>query len=316
LDADVALRPIPCTGALRKVDGRYCTLLKTDWCQPFITLAEMKAIIDPQNWPHLCDFFVRMTPQAKLIPDTTRGWSRVLETVSGDKTQWELRTALKYWKGVFTSSDDISINYDLDDPRVGDDSLVEVDSGYIWITPAVPDDHSKGVRIRTCKAVRICGLSATATAALGCIMGWGDAASQMLVVKAKRPPSGVISFGNPSVDTGPPGVGAGAGAAAARPSSAAVLAAAEKVELPVGWRGALITNVQNEVNATINVAAPLATDLLTRWSDDGLSAEDIKAFGERSGRDLTARAVKMFNAAAGSIRPSPGKTDANEGNCP
>jgi hypothetical protein len=297
LTADVALRPLPCTGALRRgADGRFHTMLTTDWPQPLISLDEMKAIIDPQNWPGLCGFFVGMTPRPAPNPDTSRGWSRVLEAVSGDKTQWEMRTALRYWKGVIAPTGDIFINYDLDNPREGDDNLVEVDSGYIWITPLNPGDPNNGVRIRTSKAVRIRGLSATATAALGCIMGWGDAASQMLVEHVKQPPAGAVNFGNASVERPLP-VGA------ATPSTANILAAADAVELPDRWRGAFINNMQREVNATIDTLAPLASLLWTQWSD-GMSAEDVKSFGQASGGALTNRAVAMFNAASAAIRPT------------
>jgi hypothetical protein len=313
LDVAVALNPLPCTGALRRVDGRFCTVLTTDWPQPFITLDGMKAIIDPQNWPELCGFFVRMTPRPALNPDTSRGWSRVLETVSADETQWELRTALRYWKGVIAPNGDIYINYDLDNPRDGDDGLVEVDSGYIWISPLVPGDPSKGVRIRTSKAVRIRGLSATATAALGCIMGWSDAASQMLVRPGEPPPVGAVSFGTPSTEIPLPAAATDATgtstAGTARASNANVLADAEKVELPDKWRGAFIGNMQKEAKATIETLAPLAVDLLTRWSD-GMSRDDVKEFGERSGRALTDRAVAMLDAAAGAVRP-PSTTKAD-----
>ena len=318
MNPDIGRRPIPCTGALRRVDGQFCTVLTTDWEQPDLSLAQMKKIIDPHNWPKLCDFFVRMTTRRKLTPDTSRGWSRVLETVSGDATQWQMRTALRYWKGLTTPDDGIYINYDLDHPRTGDDNVVEVDSGYICITPIAQGNPAAGVRIRTSKAVRIRGLSATATAAVGCFFGWGDAASQMLVDQTKNPPHGCRDFGKPSVATDAvilTGKTSGKGAGSpAEQATKEILAAAAAVGLPDKWRGAMIANTAKEANATIDVLAPLATDWLTRWSE-GVSEDDIKEFGERAGRTLTDRAVAMFGAAAVAVRP-PSGTNADGGDNP
>ena len=98
-------RPVVCTGALRKIDGKFCTVLTTSWASPF-TLAQIKKIIDPLNWPDLCDFFVTMDPQTVRTPDASLGWSRVLESVSGDPKQWQMRTALRYWKGVVRDKDE------------------------------------------------------------------------------------------------------------------------------------------------------------------------------------------------------------------
>ena len=64
--------------------------------------------------------------------------------------------------------------------------MVEVDNGYIWVTPLNGTDPSqKGVRIRTSKQERVQGLSPTATAALGCLLGWGTAANDLLSGTAK-----------------------------------------------------------------------------------------------------------------------------------
>lgn len=315
IDPEIGGLPVPCTGALRRVGGQFCSVLTTDWDQPNLTLAQMRRIIDPNNWPHLCDFFVSMTPQTPLTPDPSRGWSRVLETVSGDETQWQMRTALKYWKGVNTPDEGIYINYDLDHPRIGDDPLVEVDAGYIWITPIVPGNPDSGVRIRTSKAVRIRGLSPTATAALGCFCGWGDAASQMLVAKAKNPEHDCTDF-EPSVDSGvvlrQSSSSKPASGSSGMPSTADLLKDAEDVELLDGWRGALIDNVAAQVGAFIEKAAPLADDLLTRWSD-GISVEDVREFGQRAGSDMTDYAVSLYSAAADALRPPAETPEASEG---
>ena len=310
---DVMSRPVVCTGALRKVDGKFCTLLTTSWDAPF-TLKEIKEIIDPLNWPKLCDFFVSMEPQTVLNPDLSRGWSRVLESVSGDEKQWQMRTALRYWNGVSTGGEGIYVNYDLDNPRVGDCKLVEVDAGYIWATPLTPGDEDSLVRLRTCKQVRIRGVSPTATAALGCGFGWGDAMSQMF---KKNPPAGNTKF-TPSVpkqvvitNTGQstqknPGD---------QPTDQGIAEAAEEVELIDGWRGAIIEAMRLQFTNGIEKAKSLGTDFAVRWSDgDGLSLEDVQEFGKRYGEEMTAYATGIFKEAAAALQPQPEDADATKGN--
>lgn len=314
LDPDAMGRPF-CSGALRKIGGKFCTVLTTAWDTPF-TLDLVKEIIDPHNWPKLCNFFVSMGDQAVLNPDQSRGWTRVLESVSGDKTQWEMRTALRYWKGLSRDKDaaeGIYINYDLDDPpRVDDCKLLEVDAGYIWATPINPADPNSLVRLRTCKQVRIRGVSTTATAALGCGFGWGDAMSQMF--RVEDPPVGNVAFGAPSVEQ-PIVIGPGnaAGVGMQRPA-AADAEAAEDVELLPGWRGAIINAMRDQLSEGIERANRLGTDFAVRWSDgDGFSLEDVNKFGTECGREMTEYATGMFEAAAAAIQPPSDDTNAKGG---
>lgn len=315
---DPLIGQVAATGVLRRVDGRWCSVLTTNVERPDITLDQLKKILDPQNWPKLCSFFVSMTPQQKREVDISRGWERVLETVSGDPTQWQLRTALRYWKGHSSTGDSIFVNYDLDLPRANDDNLVEVDSGYIWITPLKPGQGNSGVRIRTSKAVRIRGLSATATAALAGFFGWGDASNDMLIRNINKPIKGLIDFGPPVPDPGAVSQNAitDAQAAAALVAAAGggqLLDAAENLEMLVGWRGALIQNLSKEADSFLEtVARPLATDFVAKWSD-GLTADDIRAFGATGGSTLTSYAVSAFGAAARALRsPSDDDTTAEK----
>ena len=307
---DIMSRPVVCTGSLRKIDGKYATLLTTSWDTPF-TLADIKKIIDPLNWPKLCDFFVSMVPQEPLTPDTSGGWSRVLESVSGDKKQWQMQTALRYWKGVSTPGDGIYVNYDLDDPRKGDCKLVEVDAGYIWATPLTAGDENSLVRLRTCKQVRIRGVSPTATAALGCGFGWGDAMSQMF---KKAPPPGNTVF---AVSEEPKGgvINVGTPKKPDPESDEAIAAAAEEVELIKGWRGAIIKAMSTQLSEGIDKAKEFGTDFAIRWSDgDGLSLEDVQEFGKRAGDELTAYGTGIFKEAAAALQPQPNDAGATEGN--
>ncbi|WP_163700825.1 hypothetical protein [Mycolicibacterium agri] len=306
---DVMRRPL-CSGALRKIDGKFCTVLTTSWESPF-TLKQMKEIIDPLNWPDLCEFFVSMELQPPLNPDPSGGWSRVLESVSGDETQWQMRTALRYWKGVSTDGEGIYINYDLDNPRIGDCKLVEVDAGYIWATPTTPGDEDSLVKIRTCKQVRIRGVSATATAAMGCGFGWGDAMSRMF---SATPTSGTTNF-TPSV---PKPAGqykdpTGGTDPGDQPSDDAVSEAAEEVELIDGWRGAIIEAMRVQLTDGIERGKRLGTKFAVQWSDgEGISRDEVAELGAELGREMTQYATNVFDAAATALQPPP--EDATKGN--
>jgi hypothetical protein len=305
--SDMLKRPVVCTGALRRVDGKFCTLLTTDWESPF-TLSEVKARVDPHNWPDLCDFFEKMTDQAPITPDQSRGWARVLESVTGDPAQWEMRTALKFWNGLSKPGEGIYVNYDLDNPRVGDCKLVEIDAGYIWATPINPADPDSKVRIRTCKQVRIRGVSTTATAALACGFGWGDAMSQMFAENLGKHPTDFVA----SKESAPADTGKGNASSVQKPpdgqqSAEDVAAAAEEVELLEGWRGAIIEAMRGQMSTGIDTATKLGTDFAVRWSDgDGFGLEDVTQFGKQCGDEATKYAADAFKAAAAALQP---KTD-------
>jgi hypothetical protein len=313
---DVLSRPVVCTGSLRKVDGKFCTLLTTDWDAPF-TLSAIKELIDPHNWPELCDFFASMDDQPAITPDMSRGWTRLLESVSGDKTQWEMRTALRFWNGLSKPGDGIYVNYDLDNPRVGDSKVVEVDAGYIWATPHTPGDPNSTVRIRTCKQVRIRGVSSTATAALACGFGWGDAMSQMF---DHDPPADNTKFVASKESAAAGNTATGDGSPVKRPtdgeqSDTDIEAAAEEVELVVGWRGAIIEAMRLQLTKGIGKAEKLGTDFAVRWSDgDGFGLEDVTEFGKSCGEEATQYAADTFKAAAAALQPQTDGADATGGN--
>lgn len=294
----VSAQPGSCNGRLRNVGGRFCSVVTTDWPRDDITLDEMAATIEPFNWPLLYDFFVGML---KTRPRTNNGWTRVLEVVSPDRTKWQLRTTLKYWKAT-TADTGICINYDLDDVRDPRDSgLVEVDSGYIWITTAGP-----GVRIRTSKALRIRGLSPSATAALACHSGWSDAGAQLLTEDAKTPPRGCVAFDPCSPVPEPADEGADGDppvdAVAGDPVGPAE-AAAEQLDLPTGWREDLIGTISGQVTAYVDTLSGLAAETADKWGD-GIDVDDVKSLGGRWSEQLTAYAVNAFEAAMDTMRPT------------
>jgi hypothetical protein len=311
IDGDVADAKPLCTGGLRKIDGHYCSVLTTDYTRPNLTVDDIKRVIEPHNWPTLCpSFFREISDQS---PALNRGWNRVLEVVSADPTVWELRTALRYWKGETTPQGGYYINYDLDTDRAGDCMMVQVDAGYLMITPADLPDGTTGVRIQTRKQVRIRGMSSTASAVLACFMGWGDVSSRMLTDHAKPPFPGAVDFGNASRD---PGAGAVAATtplpADPDPTDEEIGDAADQTQLPRGWRGAIISGFQQELTEFIDVATVGASNLYSKWSD-GMTSTDVEEFGKQFGGDMTHYAAGLLNAAANATtEPDPTETKGDD----
>jgi hypothetical protein len=177
----------PCFGALKKVDGQYCAYITTDISDDTLKVKDIAKIVEPINWNLCCKFFCKMIKPTSASDQYTpkgssqgEGWNRLTERISGECDEYHLDTPLVFWKEQLPDGS-IFINYDLDPKRKKDECLVEVDSGYIWVSPLAPT----GVRIRTSKLERVSGLSPTATAALACLMGWGDTGKEMLAGTAR-----------------------------------------------------------------------------------------------------------------------------------
>ena len=181
VSTEFAERSLSCFGALKKVDGQYCAYITTDTTDDELTVADIAKIIEPINWHECCAFFCKMTAQNDGF--NGNGATRVSERISAECKEYFLDTALVFWKAKLPDGS-IYINYDIDSDRDNDSNLVEVDSGYLWISP-IPG-QVKGVRIRTSKLERISGLSPTATAALACLLGWGSQSHEMLAGTARK----------------------------------------------------------------------------------------------------------------------------------
>ena len=288
----VANYPAPCVGTLRKVGGEFCTVVTTEVFSEKVQLDDLKPIVDPQNWHQdLPSFFCAMEPR----DDDPAGWNQILECVSTECNEYRLKTALKYWND--TRGDyGIYINYDLADDRSGDTGLVEVDSGYIWITKAL---HG-GVRIKTSKALKICGLSPTATAALACFSGWAQVGIDMLVNAALRPHQGAIDF-DPSTLPNARASQLQNKPADAEPADPPV-AGARLPDLPPGFRRDLVEDTAEQLNHYIDATARLTQNFARRWQN-GLTREDLQQFGESVGKEMTDLAVGTFDSVMGSFRP-------------
>lgn len=300
LGEDVAKKCLTCFGMLEEVDGQYCSTIYTDHCEPGLTIADVRRVLDPRNWPECCDFFHEVTLQD---PDVTmNGWSRVLETISPEPDDYLLQTALLFYYGEFDDGG-IYLNYDIDPSKQRDAGLVEVDSGYIWVTKLSPGDD-RGVRIRTSKQERVNGLSPTATSALACHLGWGQISRDMLAGKALEIVDDIRTRGSiaeieadakyfpfevsppqqlPETDRLPPG-----------PTPA-------KASLPPNF-GDTVRDAAALADKVIDRAATTWGRAATLWLD-GLTRKDVTAIVSDVGADAVAIAEAIYDTAADNVRP-------------
>jgi hypothetical protein len=193
LGAPFAASSLPCFGSLQEKDGKYCSTVVTNSFDPDLSVADIERVVEPVNWSICSKFFCAMNYGAPAR--NTAGWSRLSETIGAECQEYGLTTDLVFYKVRRADDNSIFINYDIDPgrnpnhPDSRDRGYVEVDSGYIWVSPENADHNNPaapGVRIRTSKQEHVNGLSPCATAALACLMGWADAGREMLAGTARR----------------------------------------------------------------------------------------------------------------------------------
>jgi hypothetical protein len=290
-----AQQSLPCFGKLEIVDGQYVSTLYTEAIDPKLTVADIREIIDPRNWCICCNFFCDV--QEQTPPYTTRGWSRILERISPEPEKWCLSTALIFFYGE-DDAGGIFLNYDLDPHRENDSRLVEVDKGYIWVTPEPDDSGTEGAKIRTSKQERVQGLSPTATSALGCLLGWGEAAYKLLtgtaeVVINKKVPPGVVV--HPFEITPPKGYKSQVDHGSQQPPAPA------PAKLPPNF-GTAVGNARDLLDDLINRTRDVGADAASRWLD-GVTRVDVEKITDDIGTNLREFALKVYETAEDSVKP-------------
>ena len=295
-----AERAKPCFGTLEDSGGEYCSTLYTDSEDDDLDVADIKKIIHPLNW-HVCcpTFFQEMAEQ---LPNrfTADRWYRIIESISAEPNDYVLKTALIF--SLEERDGGLIINYRLDPNREGEGrsaGIVEIDNGYIWVTPTKKGPGGNGVRIRTSKEERVNGLSPTATAALGCLLGWGDAGKEMLAGTARKAmkvppelPAGTVLKSWPSttafqqqfVDQSPP---------TTPPDVPSTL----PINFPdtVDDAGKLAKSLVNRVTGNLGDAA-------SRWLD-GLIKDDVQDVSKQVGKDLKEWSTEVYETAERNVKP-------------
>lgn len=290
----------PCFGTLEDSGGEYCSTLYTRCEDDELTVDDIKKIVHPLNW-HICcpSFFQAMTAQ---LPGkyTQEGWSRIVEEISAEPDEYCLNTALIFW--MQDRDGGIVINYDLDPDRQHDSGYVEIDNGYIWVTPTSTVPGSKGVRIETSKQERVNGLSPTATAALGCLLGWSDNGKEMLagtarkLMKGELPAGTVLTPWKTSVD--PPA--AGEPIDTGKPTSIPTL----QSKLPLNF-GDTVDDSRKLLNSLIRRVTRDLGEAGQRWMD-GVVRSDVEAVTAQMGTDLKEWSLEVYDTAERNVKPPKG----------
>jgi hypothetical protein len=286
-----ANQSLPCFGTLELFGDQYCSTLYTDTTDDDLKVGDIEKILDPRNWKLYAKFFCDVVAQNPA--DTACGWARILETIGPECAEWNMKTALLFCYGS-DGNGGIFLNYDLDPDRQDDSGMVEVDNGYIWVTPLNNNDPSqKGVRIRTSKQERVQGLSPTATAALGCLLGWGTYANDMLSGTAEE----VLKSG---------------GAIVTFPFVETVLTGEEKLS-GVGQRvkgpaklppdfGHAMGDVRTLLDHHIERSQKLGAMAGERWLA-GMTLDDVKEITKEFGKHLEKFAAEAYKTAESNVKP-------------
>jgi hypothetical protein len=194
LDAIVASIP-PCGACLTTQGNIECVVVDTHFEDKSLTIGQVEAILDPRNWDKTAVlFFCKMKDLKTRKKDPYKGWGRVLETASG----WcgvlpELKTQLKFYKAEYPNGG--VVQYDLDDslPNQGDGKAT-VDKGWLKVVKGTKANRNAGVTVTTRKVVHINGLWPVAQKMFVCVMGYGDAARDMLLGHATNPPPNLVAW--------------------------------------------------------------------------------------------------------------------------
>ena len=292
---------LPCFGTLEEFGGQYCSTLYTNTTDDDLKVNDIEKILDPRNWKLYAKFFCDVVAQSP--PYTAPGWARILETIGPECAEWRMKTALLFFYGR-DANGGIYLNYDLDPLRDNDSGMVEVDNGYIWITPLNGTDPSqKGVRIRTSKQERVQGLSPTATAALGCLLGWGTAANDLLSGTASMVLKGAGMATVPFAPTKLKGKEklSGVGQPVSGPA-----------QLPPDF-GHALGDVRNLLNHHIARSRDLAAKAGDRWLA-GMTRADVKEITKEFGKHLEEFAVEAYKTAESNVKPQMTPTNKDGAN--
>jgi hypothetical protein len=292
VDPQFADQSLPCFGTLKLFGDQYVSTLYTDTTDDNLSVANIEKILDPMNWKLFAKFFCNVNAQNPATSPS--GWARILETIGPECAEWCMKTALLFYYGR-DGNGGILLNYDLDPDRHDDSGMVEVDNGYIWITPqnSTNDPTQQGVRIQTSKQERVQGLSPTATAALGCLLGWGTYANDLLSGTATEVRQNASIPTTPFVETVLTGTTEklpGVGQPVTGPA-----------QLPPDF-GHAMGDVRTLLTEQIERSRKLMAKAGDRWLA-GMTRDDVKELTKEFGRDLEKFAVEAYKTAESNVKP-------------
>jgi hypothetical protein len=295
IDVLVARVP-PCNACVTQLGNVECVVVDTDFEDPSLTVDQVKAILDLRNWSKTSNlFFCDMQYLGECQQLAYQDWGVVLEKVSAwcGTLPVLLTTELKFLKAQY--SDGAVVQYDLNEipPAMGQgDGLVTVDKGWLKVVKGTSANRNAGVTVTTRKVVHIDPLWPIAQKIFVCVMGYGEAARDMLLRGAAQPPPNLVAWS----DAPPPLLNVQsiqafwtepvAGAQAMQPP-----AADEAVQAGAG-------STASATAASPKTAAGLAVSMLSHYLAE--TVNDSAAFAAKcADKDVTIDELVKFSAKMG-----------------
>ncbi|ORW60862.1 hypothetical protein AWC20_07985 [Mycobacterium parmense] len=323
LDPMVARVPL-CNACLTTQDGVECVVVDTTFDDDSLTVGQVEAILDPRNWDKTAgEFFCSMDgltsppDPAPAIP--YENWGHVLETVGAwcGSGMPELRTDLRFFKAQY--SDGAVVQYDLSGANPnGGDGQVTVDKGWLKVVTGTAANPSAGVTVTTRKVVHIKTLWPIAQKIFVCVMGYGQAAAEMLLGHAKNPPPNLVAWADPpapltnnqamqSFFSAPQG---GAEAVLPPPAArkeeaakpAAATAGASGGAVPKTAAGLAVSMMSEYLAETANQSAALAA----KFADKDLTVDDLVTFSAKFGARMASEPWRFLARLAQLPATAPG----------
>jgi hypothetical protein len=174
------------------------------------------------------------------------------------------------------------------------------------VTPTGKGEGGKGVRIRTSKEERVNGLSPTATAALGCLLGWSDAGKDMLAGTARNAMEGRLELPVGRNLTPWPPLRAVKGPVDNSPPTPAPGIPAR---VPINFADT-VNDGRDLLMSLVNRVSSNLADAGSRWMD-GMTRTDVADITTQTSKDLREWSLEVYDKAKDNVKPP--KEGANNG---
>jgi hypothetical protein len=153
----VARSPRCRVGAIETANGRVSSLV-TKFCPSGLTIDQVRPLLDPANWPRLCELWRSME---RLAPAEPAGPRRYLEVMGQPaRDGWQVRTCLDFVLRQ-RANGTASLGYRLSADQTEGDGRVVVDEGSILVRR-----QGERVCVTTAKRLRFAGVNLPASIAV------------------------------------------------------------------------------------------------------------------------------------------------------
>jgi hypothetical protein len=203
-----------------------------------------------------------------------------------------------YFKADYPSEAVAVLQYDLDYPAPGiGDGHVTVDKGWLKVATGTSTDSNDGVTVTTRKVVHIDPLPPVAQKVFVCVMGYGQAAMEMLLGGAIDDPRGAIPWNaEPAPLQGDQAAQPGsAGTAGTAPTGTGGSAA------PTTAAGLAVSMLSDYFTEVTNDSSKLAA----KFASQELTVDDLATFGAKMGARMASAPWRFVQELAGLSPPPP-----------